>query len=646
MSADRTRGYSPFTITKMDEEKREIRGIATTPTPDRVGDIVEPLGAEFSLPMPLLWQHRHDQPVGTVEMASATEDGIEFVAKIAQIDEPGTLKDRVDEAWQSVKTGLVRAVSIGFGINEYSIMDDGGWRFTSWDWRELSLVTIPANAEATINVIRSADAKARAALGNGSASKADESPCVKGNQRPQTGKKVKLLTPEGDKPMAPTFKEQIEALEATKASKHARIDDMLEKSAADGETFSDEEAEEYDGLVADVKSIDAHVARLADMGERKASDAKPVDGASPKSGTASRAGAKVKAPKAEKGIAFARYAKAIYLAEGNPMQAAEIAKRWEDTPEVHNVLKAAVSAGTTTDPSWAGNLAEYNNMTGEFIELLRPMTFMEKIDGWRASPFKVSLPRFTSGTTGYWVGEGQWKPVSAGATDRVTLDRHKIAAISAVTEELARESTPEADAWILQDLLQAVAQRQDESLIDPAFAGVANVSPASLTNGVPGITSSGTDAIAVRTDLAALIGAFIANNTSVAGAVIVMQEGLALTIGLMRNNLGQKEFPDLNMSGGFIEGIPVVTSQNAPAGQITMIKPSQVLLARDNNIMLDTSREASLVMDDDPQNVADPKSMVSMWQTNQLALRAERYITWTKAYPGAVQLVTGAAYAL
>jgi uncharacterized protein len=159
------RAYSVLEIKSVDEDARVIRGVATTPTPDRMGDIVEPLGVKFTNPLALLWQHRHDQPVGQVKFDKPTKVGITFEAKLADIAEPGTLKDRLDEAWQSVKTGLVRAVSIGFRPLEYSVMDDGGYRFLESEVLELSLVTIPANADATINVIRSVDTELRAASG-------------------------------------------------------------------------------------------------------------------------------------------------------------------------------------------------------------------------------------------------------------------------------------------------------------------------------------------------------------------------------------------------------------------------------------------------------------------------------------------------
>lgn len=159
------RAYSVLEIKSVNDGERVIRGVATTPTPDRMGDIVDPLGVTFKNPLALLWQHRSDQPVGTVKFDKPTKAGITFEATIADISEPGTLKDRLDEAWQSVKTGLVRAVSIGFRALEYSFMDEGGIRFIASEVLELSLVTIPANADATINEIRSIDTAQLASTG-------------------------------------------------------------------------------------------------------------------------------------------------------------------------------------------------------------------------------------------------------------------------------------------------------------------------------------------------------------------------------------------------------------------------------------------------------------------------------------------------
>jgi HK97 family phage prohead protease len=167
------RAYAVLEIKSVNDGERVIRGVATTPTPDRMGDVVDPMGVTYKNPLALLWQHQADQPVGTVKFDKPTKDGITFEATIANIDEPGTLKDRLDEAWQSVKTGLVRAVSIGFRALEYSFMDEGGIRFIASEVLELSLVTIPANADATITQIRSIDAETLALSGKEQPAEAD-----------------------------------------------------------------------------------------------------------------------------------------------------------------------------------------------------------------------------------------------------------------------------------------------------------------------------------------------------------------------------------------------------------------------------------------------------------------------------------------
>lgn len=155
------RAYSLLEVKGYDDDLREITGIATTPEPDRMGDIVESEGAKFAAELPLLWQHRHDAPVGSVRFGKATKKGIPFSASIAKIATPGALKDLVDMAWDSVTSKLVRGVSIGFRALEYSFMENGGVRFSEVEIYELSLVTIPANASATIQTIKAMDTAGR-----------------------------------------------------------------------------------------------------------------------------------------------------------------------------------------------------------------------------------------------------------------------------------------------------------------------------------------------------------------------------------------------------------------------------------------------------------------------------------------------------
>jgi HK97 family phage prohead protease len=161
------RAYSLLEIKAVDDDKRELTGIATTVETDRMGDIVEPKGAEFKLPLPFLWQHDSGQPIGHVTNAKVTKDGIEIKAKILKIEEEGTLKARLDEAWQSIKSGLVRGLSIGFQPTESTRIEETyGRRFVRWLWLELSAVTIPANAGAEILTVKSIATADRAVSGH------------------------------------------------------------------------------------------------------------------------------------------------------------------------------------------------------------------------------------------------------------------------------------------------------------------------------------------------------------------------------------------------------------------------------------------------------------------------------------------------
>jgi HK97 family phage prohead protease len=160
------RAYSTLTIKSADSEARIIRGIATTPTPDRVGDVIVPTGATFKNPLVLLHQHRHDQPVGTVTFNPPTSKGIGFEARLPVITEPGPLRDRVETAWGEVKAGLIRAVSVGFRVLDGGmerLKDGSGFRFTGIEILELSLVSVPAQSEAVISTVKSIDLEARRA---------------------------------------------------------------------------------------------------------------------------------------------------------------------------------------------------------------------------------------------------------------------------------------------------------------------------------------------------------------------------------------------------------------------------------------------------------------------------------------------------
>jgi HK97 family phage major capsid protein/HK97 family phage prohead protease len=638
------RAFATFETKRIDEDAGIITGIASTPTTDRMGDVVVSEGVVYKLPLPLLWGHWHDDPIGQVTEAKVTSKGIEIVAKVAL-----GVTDEIDRYWKLIRSGLVRGLSIGFrGLDSEQIENSWGVRFKRWEWLELSAVTIPANADASIASIKHY-ASRPAATGKGPEAIA---PGVSGKSKQPISLKPK------EAGTMKTLAEQIAALEAKRAAHAARMEEVLQKAADEDRSTDAAEQEEFDTLAGEVETIDADLKRFRALERTKTASARPVAGQRSADGAASRdpapAPVRVKGAKLPAGIEFARLARAKALSHLDHEPAREIAKRLygEDSAVTELLTKANVVAGSSISGTWGYDLvSQEGGVYADFAEFLRPQTIVGKfgtgnIPALRNIPFRTPLITQTGGGSAYWVGEGKPKPLTAFDFDRTTLDELKVAAISVVTEELLRKSSPAADAILRDSLASAVAARIDQTFIGPTVAAVAGVSPASITYGVTPVTSSGNDADAIREDLRQLWATFIAANNPPTTAVYVMSATTALALSLLRNPLGQREFPDITMSGGTFEGIPVITSEYLAAvtdgGYVALVNASDIYFGDEGGVQVDMSREASLQMLDNPTNdtvTPTATSMVSMFQTNSVAFRAERILNWKKRRTSAVALL-------
>jgi HK97 family phage major capsid protein len=293
-------------------------------------------------------------------------------------------------------------------------------------------------------------------------------------------------------------------------------------------------------------------------------------------------------------------------------------------------------------------------MTSEFIEYLRPLTIIGRIPGLRKVPFKIKVPRQTAVASVNWVGEGKPKPVGKSAFDTVTLDFTKIAGIIVLTDELVRLSTPSAEALARDDLASGIVQLMDQDFIDPDKAAVANVSPASIINGVTPVTASGTAYSNFVTDVKAVMQKFMDANISPDGVVVIMRQDTALALSLMVTSLGNPQFPGLTMNGGTLAGFTVVTSQNVQytedspqeGAPIIFVRAPDIMLADDGAVTIDISREASLEMSDAPTDPAVAATvLVSLFQHNMVGIRAERMVNWVKRRAAAAQFIAAAKYA-
>jgi hypothetical protein len=670
------KAYSLLTVKSIDEEKRIITGIASTPTADRVKDIVEPMGAKFKVPMPLLLYHNGTLPVGTVDFAKPTKEGIPFRASLPNVKEEGTVKERVNEAWHSLKYKLLAAVSIGFNPLEggVELMKNGGLRFKAWEWMELSLVSVPANPDAVIlgfksmdseeihkalgtnpsdekerneliNKIKSADTALQAASGHKHVGEA-KPPGVTGTK---TAAKSGFFYAQTKENTMKTLQE----LREERTQKAARMSELLEITEMD-----ENEVSEFDALETEMKQLDLDI-RKARFDYLNSGSANPVEGKSTSQGSRSRSpniivrGSDI--DEKFQGQNYTRMIIAKALAHnarmnGDFVSASQIAEqRWgKSAPTMVALMKAnEVAGGGSGSGEWGAELVSADNRyTGDFITYLTSRTVYDKLP-LRQVPANVAIKGQDGTATGYWVGESKAIPVSTADFSTVSLTPLKVAAMAVVSNELLRDSSPAAEQLIRDALVDASAQRIDTTFLSTTAAS-SGVSPAGILNGLTPITSAGADAAGLRSDVKALYRNFITNK-NVGGLQFVTHPSQAKALSLLVNSLGMSEFPGLNADGGTLLGDPMVTGENVEGSFLILLKPSDIYRIGDTGVEVSMSREASIAQNSAPAGATDTpvgetEAWTSMFQEESTAIKVVRSINFAKRRSTAVAYISNADY--
>ena len=452
-----------------------------------------------------------------------------------------------------------------------------------------------------------------------------------------------------------TYQERIQAIEAAKAATLARMNEIQTKAEGEGRSKDAEERQQFDELVAEAKAFEAELADLKQLEQLNREAAKPVEGDTVKSAAASR-GPTIIIPKGDpdekfEGQFFTRrvIAKALAFLEQRP--AGQIAEeRWGKThPQLVDVIKAGVAAGSTTATTgdWGSELVSADaRYMGDFIEYLYGRTVFHQLP-LREVPENVTIKGQDGAATAYWVGEGSAIPVTSMDFMDVTLTSLEIDALAAITKKLLRESSPSAEMLVRDGLVQAVRQKIDTTFLSTA-AAVNGVSPAGILEGLVAGSASGTDADALRADIGALYAGFITAKNAT-GLQWVMGPSLAKQISLMRNALGQREFPDLSQNGGTLEGDPVVVGDNVGDGDMILLKPSDIYKIGDRGMSVSISDQATIEMANDPTGhaitpAAQTKQMVSMFQSNSVAIKVTMPMNYAKRRSSAVAYIDDADY--
>ena len=497
----------------------------------------------------VLFNHDMNKPIGVVESAYIGEDKRGY-AKIRF-----SRNKFASEVLEDVKDGILRGISFGYQINDIDETEDG-MLARSWSVHELSVVTVPADP--TIGFGRSLISPSQ---GN-SITMEDKSPQQEIISAEESASPSVRTMEESTKETAVEAEKSVEI--DIKAEVQRAIDENNARTAAITSLcreFGKYGAEELtDSLIKSNKSPAEAKAAILDLVKNKAEAVN-----TPIRSTDMSTNEVGLDQKEIKRFSFLRALNA--LANPTDRQAQEAAaferevsdaasKKYEKPANgilvPNEVLARDLNVGTATA---GGNLVPTELLAGSFIDILRKRmavmatnpTMLTGLSG------NVSIPRMTSTSTAYFVGESGAPTESQQAFDQVNMTPKTIGAFVDYSRRLLLQSSIDVETMIRDDIARVIATKLDNAAI---YGSGSSNEPLGIKDttgvGTSTITTFGTFAeyIALETDVAAA-NADVANmfyliNASARGALKSTEKA---------TNTGQFVFEN-----GEINGYPAIVS--------------------------------------------------------------------------------------
>jgi HK97 family phage major capsid protein len=315
-------------------------------------------------------------------------------------------------------------------------------------------------------------------------------------------------------------------------------------------------------------------------------------------------------------IDFNVYAYNVLRHRGNLLGAVKQLEAQKVVPErVVTVLKAAVNSGTTSDSGWASALVPYRILSNGFLSSLRNIGCFDTLyaGGMRIMPPRTSVAAATSVATGTIVGQTHSKIVSRFTLEGSTLEEQKGACVIILSEELVKQSDI-AIPFLGSELKSGIIAATDIQFLSTLASA-----------GTP-MTSAGADAVDVLTDIRALLDSITLGSTS--KLFFVVDSASAKALSTKADTNGALLFPDFTPFGGTICGIQTLVSDSLPlqsGGSVALMIDASGITASSSVVTLDSSNQTAVDMDTGSDSHDANSVLMSLWQQNKVALRAERY---------------------
>ena len=474
---------------------------------------------------PLLWNHDPDRHIGIVERAYIDKDKKRAYAKVRF-----SRNKFASEVLEDVKDGILRGISFGYQIKNME-EEDGAFVADDWMVHEISVTPIPADPTVGIgrSLISPSEEVTETSQPN-TISIDNNSPEEEIRSAAQT---ASPSVPSMEEKSQETVVDTAPAVEAPEVAVETSERSVEVDTAAEVKRAVEEEQVRTSTIYAvcrqhgaddltekfikDNKSVSEVNGEILDLISKRSESSNTPIRSTDMNPSSNEVGLEAKEVQR---FSFLRAITALANpTDRNAQEAAaferevseEAAKRY-DKPASGILVPNEVLQGYTRDlnvgtATAGGNLVETELLAGSFIDILRNrMAVMQAgVTTLNGLSGNVSIPRQTSASTAYWVGEGSDVTESQQAFDQVNLTPKTIGATTDYTRKLLLQTSISVETMVRNDIAKQIALALDTAAI---YGSGSSNQPTGITNttgiGTATVTGVGTfpELIAMETDVA------------------------------------------------------------------------------------------------------------------------------------------------
>jgi len=302
-----------------------------------------------------------------------------------------------------------------------------------------------------------------------------------------------------------------------------------------------------------------------------------------------------------KGEKAARFLRALAVGKGNIDKAAKVVKdKWGDDEFSKQLLESEYESGGVLVPD------EY---VAEIIDLLRAQSTVRAM-GATTMPMNsgsMTIPKLTQGATSTYIGENQRGGASQPEFGSIQLSAKKLKTLVPISNDLLRDSTPQADTIVRDDLVQAMGLKEDIAFLrydgtEDKPKGMYYWADDDHVFGAGDISSDELDT--VTNDLTQAIYKLAGSDVPMANPGWIFAPRTQFYLMKLRDGNGNYVFRDELMDGTLM-GYPFMTTTQIPINldasgggdndetEIYFADFAQLIIAENTDLIIDVSSEAT-----------------------------------------------------